>query len=788
MLGHHASVYQKLVNEHPDAEVYITTSDKVEADRSPFNFKEKQLIASAHGIDPKKILQVRRNYHPEDLEPYIEDPDNTAVYFAVGQKDMEEDPRFKFNDIDEKTGLSLKQNGEPYYFQMINSIKKEPKPMMDRGYILVVPNEKGDIENGILSASAFRKAIADAPDKNAAKEVFTKYFKNYSEPVFELVYKKIVGDKMNEDLNILRQLAGLDVKEAAPVEFDNPIKPSDIEFAPVSKSSAMMSIANRFPEDKKIDDPEDKKDVFVDALMKSPANLLSEINERIMPDENGLEVSKKLSEIIDGMRDGGMADLEKEDRTFALEIVKKAIQEMDLVAGDDRKFDPEDQELENESVDLNDIRSDYGIQEAVKPGPGGLLVYSDGSPLSMSDWRSEWTREPGNDISSVTDEELEMKYQRYLNYIKNNSPAMAMEGGNAFDIAMTDAEAGIMDCKDDKECLEMLNAMKYNNPDDADEMMADDVIQSYIDMVEKFGLEKIQGKIESEMNEPEPMESVNEEKDKCPKCGAEREILKACATCGCRESVYEATVDPDKVSDQDKMDMDMDMDKGDNELDQTSSRLAKLNKDLGGGSRSSDRIDKALDVGDQTGNIRPIDQEMIKPYIKKLKMFSYQGMEQYAEQLKNLIDRAEKAYANLGGPAMAEESFDPRAEQSREDQAYDELYSAYDRGGEEELCKEIGCTMEELDDEMSEIAREKGLHMDDDRDEILQIYIEDLVDNADWKDHGGMDYDPEDLDVEEAVTDTSSKALDSAMDELRKLAGLDSVDEGGCNSNKKKKK
>ena len=756
MLGHHASVYQKLVNEHPDAEVYITTSDKVEADRSPFNFKEKQLIASAHGIDPKKILQVRRNYHPEDLEPYIDDPDNTAVYFAVGQKDMEEDPRFKFSDIDEKTGLSLKQNGEPYYFQMINSIKKEPKPMMDRGYILVVPNEKGDIENGILSASAFRKAIADAPDKNAAKEVFTKYFKNYSEPVFELVYKKIVGDKMNEDLNILRQLAGLDVKEAAPVEFDNPIKPSDIEFAPVSKSSAMMSIANRFPEDKKIDDPEDKKDVFVDALMKSPANLLSEINERIMPDENGLEVSKKLSEIIDGMRDGGMADLEKEDRSFALEIVKKAIQEMDLVAGDDRKFDPEDQELENESVDLNDIRSDYGIQEAVKPGPGGLLVYSDGSPLSMSDWRSEWTREPGNDVSSVTDEELEMKYQRYLNYIKDNSPAMAMEGGNAFDIAMTDAEAGIMDCKDDKECLEMLNAMKYNNPDDADEMMADDVIQSYIDMVEKFGLEKIQGKIESEMNEPEPMEGLNE------------------------------LVDPDKLPDEEKAKMDM---KGnDKELDQTSSRLAKLNKDLGGGSKSSDRIDKALDVGDQSGNIRPIDQEMIKPYIKKLKMFSYQGMEQYAEQLKNLIDRAEKAYANLGGPAMAEESFDPRAEQSREDQAYEELMDAYEKGGEEELCKEIGCTMEELSDEIEEICREKGLHPDDDRDECIQIHVEELVDNADWKDHGEMDYDPEDLDVEEAITDTSSKALDSAMDELRKLAGLDSVDEGGCNSNKKKKK
>tara|TARA_Y100000768_G_scaffold144159_3_gene107537 strand:+ start:278 stop:2587 length:2310 start_codon:yes stop_codon:yes gene_type:complete len=756
MLGHHASVYQKLVNEYPDAEVYITTSDKVEADRSPFNFKEKQLIASGHGIDPKKVLQVRRNYHPEDLEPYIQDPDNTAVYFAVGQKDMEEDPRFKFSDIDEKTGLSLKQNGEPYYFQMINSIKKEPKPMMDRGYIIVVPNEKGDVENGILSASAFRKAIADAPDKNAAKEVFTKYFKNYNEPVFELVYKKIVGDKMSEDLNILRQLAGLNVKEAAPVEFDSPIKPSDIEFAPVSKSSAMMSIANRFPEDKKINDPEDKKDVFVDALMKSPANLLSEINERIMPDENGLEVSKKLSEIIDGMRDGGMADLEKEDRSFALEIVKKAIQEMDLEAGDDREFDPEDQELGNESVDLNDIRSDYGIQEqALKSGPGGLLVYSDGTPLSYGQWKSEWYSETRG-MEKATEQELEGKYQKYLNYIQKNSPATAMEGGNAFDIAMTDAEAGIMDCKNDDECLEMLNAMKYNNSDDADEMMADDVIQSYIDMIEKFGLEKIQGKIESEMNEPEPMEGLNE------------------------------LVDPDKLPDEEKEKMDM---KGDDkELDQTSSRLAKLNKDLGGGSRSSDRIDKALDVGDQSGNIRPIDQEMIKPYIKKLKMFSYQGMEQYAEQLKNLIDRAEKAYANLGGPAMAEESFDVSGEQSREDQAYDEIMDAYQEGGEEAMCKAIGCSIEELDDEINEIGREKGLHADDDRDEIIQIYVEELVDNADWKDHGEMDVDPEDLDVEEAITDTSSKALDSAMDELRKLAGLDSVDEGGCNSNKKKKK
>jgi hypothetical protein len=37
---------------------------------------------------------------------------------------------------------------------------------------------------------------------------------------------------------------------------------------------------------------------------------------------------------------------------------------------------------------------------------------------------------------------------------------------------------------------------------------------------------------------------------------------------------------------------------------------------------------------------------------------------------------------------------------------------------------------------MGEISRDLNLHMDDDRDEIIQRYIETLVDNADWKDHG----------------------------------------------------
>ena len=88
-----------------------------------------------------------------------------------------------------------------------------------------------------MSASIPEKQILDAPDKESAKKVFNRYFKEYNESVFELVYRNIVGEKMNEDLNTILKLAGLDIPEDAPVEFDTPVSVDDVQFAPVTKSS-----------------------------------------------------------------------------------------------------------------------------------------------------------------------------------------------------------------------------------------------------------------------------------------------------------------------------------------------------------------------------------------------------------------------------------------------------------------------------------------------------------------------------------------------------------------------
>ena len=367
MLSHHVKVYDYLKKQFPDYQVYIGTSNKV-AEDSPFTFKEKQAIATAQGIDPNNVLEAGQPYVHTFYKNF--DHSDTVVIFAVGEKDMS--TRFAMTNIDPETGLDMKirpnkETGdiEPKYYQMINSMADNPLTMDKRGYLFEVPNIEDD-QGEVESASAFRNALKDSPDRESAKSIFDRQFKEYHEDVFNLVYNKIAGNKMSEDLNIIKKLAGLNVDESAPVEFESNVEVKDLEFTPPSKSTAFHSIANRFPKGADANDPEVKREQFIQALLKSPANLLAEINERISPaDDNGLAASEKLNKIIHtlGKREGGnLTDLDDDNKRFAMELVKKAIKEMELVAGDETEYEEEPKE---ESLDLSDIRMDYGVVEGL---------------------------------------------------------------------------------------------------------------------------------------------------------------------------------------------------------------------------------------------------------------------------------------------------------------------------------------------------------------------------------------------------------------------------------------
>ena len=429
MLRHHAEVYDYLQSKFPEAEIYIGTSDKVDGDKSPFNFKEKQLIAQGHGIDANKVKFARSPY-VHTFYDSIEDQDNVSVIFAVGEKDKD---RFPMDNIDTESGLDMKirpnkDTGkiDPKYYQMINTYNKDnPVPMTKRGYIFHVPNIPSD-DDEIASASAFRNALKNASDEQTAKDIFSKQFKDYNESLFNLIYKKIAGNKMNEDLNLLRQLAGLEVSEDAPVEFETPLSIKDVKFTPPSKSSAFMSIANRFPEGADVNDPDVKKEEFIKVLLKAPLSLLSEINERISPaDDNGLAISTKLSSVIDNLgRDGDLKDLSDEDRAFTIKIVKLAIDKMDLHAGDDS---PTYDELEGntESLDLSDIKGDYDIQEDEVEEGRMSDIHQDANsmdkeefakehPMFADDWEGMQHQDDPDEPSQEEIDDNEAAYKKYI--------------------------------------------------------------------------------------------------------------------------------------------------------------------------------------------------------------------------------------------------------------------------------------------------------------------------------------------------------------------------------------
>lgn len=563
MLSHHVKVYDFLKQTFPDHEVYIGTSDIVK-EGSPFNYKEKQMIAQAQGIDPNKVLKANQPYVHTFYEQL--DHQNTVVIFAVGEKDM--GTRFAMNNVDPQTGLDMKvrpnkETGEfdAKYYQMINTMTDNPQTMDKRGYLFEVPNQK-DVEGEVESASAFRNALKNSPDKESAKEVFEKQFKEYSEAIFNLVYDNIVGEKMSEDLNILKQLAGLNVDESAPVEFESNVEVNDIEFTPPSKSSSFHSIANRFPQGADVNDMDVKREEFINALVRSPANLLSEINERISPaDENGLAASEKLNKIISIVEKDGknLTDLDDDDKTFAIKLVKKAIKEMELNAGDDsEEYDKE--EPAEESLDLSDIRSDYGIDEVEEGRMSDIHQaanemdkeqFAKEHPEFADDWES-MQNDP-----DAEDEPRDDDSPAYKKYIGKHKKDESVEESSE------DSGEGSIRDMDDEELMDYVGQKEEDLVDDIQQHIAPDFLHkdNYEESFEKYrdevlepaahdiskdaadGMEPADAEYEESVEDTANMalEAAMEELKKlagleegeCPKCGNKNQKLMACSSCGC---------------------------------------------------------------------------------------------------------------------------------------------------------------------------------------------------------------------------------------------------------------
>jgi hypothetical protein len=151
---HHAEAFRWLQNHFGKNFTYVATSDKTESGKSPFNFAEKKQIINQYGIS--NVVQVKNPYKAEEILGKY-DPATTAVVFMVGQKDMEEDPRFK---------IGFKKDGSNSYFQDYAKNKGNMQTFDKHGYLIVAPHVSLNVPGyGEMSGTALRNVLKTGDDE-----------------------------------------------------------------------------------------------------------------------------------------------------------------------------------------------------------------------------------------------------------------------------------------------------------------------------------------------------------------------------------------------------------------------------------------------------------------------------------------------------------------------------------------------------------------------------------------------------------------------------------------------
>jgi len=483
MLPHHASVYQKLQASFPGAEIYIATSDKVEGDKSPFNFKEKvEIMSQLHDIPVDKIIQAKSPYLIDSYTAKF-DQNNTMVIFAVGSKD---DDRFPMKNIDPETGLDMTVRGEPRpkYYQMINTLKQHPAlPMGERGYIYNAPTIKtGD---DVASASAFRQAFVNAPDDESRKEIFSKYMGNFNTNIYTLFTNKLVENKMKEDIyniDVMKYLAGQ--LNEAPINFDEP--DDDEDYRPGFTQDNMINQLGKI-----IDSDDASKDVEAMKIKKfTPVTKVSTDDNKsydVSPAE--AKALKNMFNMLSSARQGEEQSA-REKFQSTIQTGKGLLNMIDF-AHQKNLVKEENIGLPTPKLDLDDIRSDYAIEEDKRD-----THCSDkccGADVKREDCVCESDCEHCN-CNAIT--EVAGPKDCWDGYKKDGTqPGTGKNKGKRVNKCVKEEEAVEEAEESDEEAVE--EAEELNN------------------LRKRAGLEE------------------KEETEPCPKCGKTRHVLKACASCGC---------------------------------------------------------------------------------------------------------------------------------------------------------------------------------------------------------------------------------------------------------------
>jgi hypothetical protein len=178
---HHAAAFKWLQQQFGQDSAFIVTSDKVDPPKSPFNFEEKKQIVSQYGFN--NIIQVKNPYKAEELMKNF-NPEDTAVVFMVGSKDMQEDPRFK---------IGTKKDGSPSYFQSYKDNKGNLQGFDKHGYLITAPHISIAIPGyGEMSGTELRNVLGTKTvSRDEKAKIFKDVFGWYDKKTADMIFDKL---------------------------------------------------------------------------------------------------------------------------------------------------------------------------------------------------------------------------------------------------------------------------------------------------------------------------------------------------------------------------------------------------------------------------------------------------------------------------------------------------------------------------------------------------------------------------------------------------------------------
>jgi hypothetical protein len=180
----HLSVWNKLKEEFPEADIYVASSNT--STERPLSFQDKKELWMELGVEESSIIEVKVPYVSKEITSKY-NPKETVVIFALSEKDSN---RISYT----------KKDGSPGYFSEWGS-SEDLKPLEEKGYIYISPKINFIVLGiNIDSASKIRELYKKSTDANRSKIIKELYPKSVNlEKIKEILDRNFL-EKINEKM------------------------------------------------------------------------------------------------------------------------------------------------------------------------------------------------------------------------------------------------------------------------------------------------------------------------------------------------------------------------------------------------------------------------------------------------------------------------------------------------------------------------------------------------------------------------------------------------------------